>query len=92
MKPYGGGGRREVAGGSVFRREELQRIRDVALAAADEVPNMFWKEALLDLARSADRLDAVMARATALKFCEWPGTVYRGIRPPDADMPPADQR
>lgn len=75
MKAYNGS--RNVAGGSVFKREELQQIRDVALKAADEVPNPFWKKALVDFAHAADHLDAVMARATVHTFCEWPGTVYR---------------
>jgi len=45
-----------------FTREELQDIRDRASQCAPCIPNALWQEAYRDLARAADRLDAMEAR------------------------------
>ena len=45
-----------------FTREELQTIRKKAVENANEVKNSYWKNAYIEFAYAADKLDAMEAR------------------------------
>lgn len=48
-------------------RNCLQAIRELASAAADTAENPYWLEAYADLAKAADKLDAMEARSTVIQ-------------------------
>lgn len=54
----------------MFTREKLQEIREKALESEINVQNPFWKDAYLDLAKAADRLDAMIARTIIVESAQ----------------------
>lgn len=45
-----------------FTRTELQELRDKAIADSDTAADNRWRQAYIQLAEAADRLDAMEAR------------------------------